>query len=249
MDLGHLLRLGLLIAAAVAYYAWGISAVGRITRSAGRRRLARAAWASRYTADEAESIVGLLAAAVGQTTFFVVALLLTGLSFDAVAGGGIEPRLLGLGAVLGVGEAALASFVGYLALPATKGRADDVGGAQQWLATGRGGWMRLYLRTAEVAPWPLLVVLTTVYVTVEEAVFRGLLVSMLSSYGLGLAVVGSAALFVAVQMLHMPSWRAGLFPAAGGLVVGIIHGVLFVTIGDLAPLIVAHLTMFLVLVW
>jgi len=242
-------RLSLLVAGVAVYYGWAIRALGQATRPAGRRLLTRLKFVSHFTADELESLVSLMAAAVGQVLFIVVAFAITDGSLAQLAPDRWEPLLLLLGALLGVGEAALASFLGFLCLRAAQAREGGDQDSRDWLATGRGGWIRFYLRTAEIAPAPLLLAVTAFYVTVEETLFRGVLITFLSAEGAGFAVAVSTIMFVTVQVFHMPSWRAAMFPALGGLVVGVVHGVLFVTTGDLAPLIVAHLMMFLVLVW
>jgi membrane protease YdiL (CAAX protease family) len=242
-------RLSLLVVGVALYYGWAIRALGQITRPAGRRLLSRLKFVGRFTADELESLVSLVVAAVGQALFLVLAFVITDGSLAALVPDGVEPILLLLGALLGVGEAALASFLGFLSLRAAQARAGEGQDSRDWLATGRGGWIRFYLRTAEIAPAPLLLAVTAFYVSVEETLFRGVMITFLSAQGAGLAVALSTILFVTVQVFHMPSWRAAIFPALGGLVIGVVHGVLFVATGDLAPLIVAHLVMFLVFVW
>lgn len=242
-------RLSLLVVGVAVYYGWAIKALGRATRPLGRRLLSRLTIVSRFTADELESLVSLAVAAVGQALFVVLAVVITDVSLAALTPDEFDPTLLLLGAMLGVGEAALASFLGFVGLRAAQARAGRRQDSRDWLATGRGGWIRLFLRTAEIAPVPLLLAVSAFYVTVEEILFRGVMITFLSTRGAGLAVTVSTIAFVMVQLFHMPSWRAAMFPALGGLVVGVVHGVLFVTTGDLAPLIVAHFMMFLVLVW
>jgi membrane protease YdiL (CAAX protease family) len=242
-------RLSLQIVAFIAYYRWAITAIGRATRPAGRRLLDRLALVRSYTADEVESTVSLFAATVGQAIFLACSFVITEVSPGQLIPGTVRPDLLALGALLGVGEASLASFLGYVGVRAIQASQGSSGSSREWLMMGRGGWMRFYLRTAEIAPWPLLILVTASYVTAEEVFFRGILVTFLSPHGAVLAVVGSTALFLAVQVFHMPSWRAALLPAAGGLVVGVVHGVLFLLVPDLTPLVVAHFALFLVLVW
>jgi membrane protease YdiL (CAAX protease family) len=250
VDAEFALRLSLQVVGFIAYYRWAIRAIGRATRPAGRRLIGRLPLARSYTADEVESTVSLLAATVGQAIFLACSFAITEVSPGQLVPRTVRPDLVALGAVLGVGEASLASFLGYAGMRATQvRRGRSSGSSREWLVMGRGGWMRFYLRTAEVAPWPWLVLVTVVYVTAEEAFFRGILVTFVSPHGAALAVVVSTALFLAVQVFHMPSWRAALFPAAGGLVVGVLHSVLFLLVPDLTPLVVAHFAFFLVLVW
>jgi membrane protease YdiL (CAAX protease family) len=248
MNWNCVVRLSLLTSAVLLYYGWGIKTVGKATRPAGRRLLGRPSRIARYTADEVESVVGLLAASTGQVVFLAIALAITGVSLSAIIRGNLDPLLLPLAAVLGVGEASLASYVGYIGMATAQAVAGGPSDSYQWVVMGRGGWMHVYIRAAEILPWPLLVCLTISYVAVEEVIFRAVIISFLSPYSALAAVTVSTLLFVAVQVFHMPSWRAAMFTAAGGLTVGVVHGTLFLVTEGVVPLIIAHFAMFLVLV-
>jgi hypothetical protein len=243
------LRLALLSVGFVAYYWWAIGAGRSRARSVSRALLTRLRVATRHSVDQIESVAGLAIASVGQLCFCAFAITVSGVTVGSLVPDTFRPVLLLYGLALGIGEAALASFLAYAtfrALDAAKSgtRRDHQG----WLAISRGGWMRFYLRTAEVAPWPVLVGLTTLYITVEELFFRGVLVGMFEPHGNVLAVVVPTIFFMLVQTFHMPSWQSALFPLVGAMVVGVIHSAMYLAVPDLTPLIVAHMTLFLITV-
>jgi hypothetical protein len=116
--------------------------------------------------------------------------------------------------------------------------------ATRWLAESRGGWMAQFQAVVtEVPPW-LAIVSITLYIAVEELIFRGILISALRPYGATIAIGVALVLFVSIQAFHMPRLRGASMPIAGATIVGTIHGLLFWMIPFLFPLIIAHLTFF-----
>jgi membrane protease YdiL (CAAX protease family) len=116
---------------------------------------------------------------------------------------------------------------------------------RQWIAMSRAGWMQGYLVTLHSVSLPTSVSLTVAYVAVEEIVFRGIMITFLLPLGAVAAVTLSTIVFAIVQAFQMPGWRNAIFPATGAVVMGIVHGTLFVAVPDVAPLIVAHAVFFL----
>lgn len=95
-------------------------------------------------------------------------------------------------------------------------------------------------------PLPPLAALILLYVAVEEVVFRGVVIAAVGDAGMGVALAASVTLFVGIQVFNMPSWRAAMFPVLGALVVGVVHGALYLAVPDITPLIVAHFVLFMV---
>jgi membrane protease YdiL (CAAX protease family) len=182
--------------------------------------------------------------------FIAVLVAATPVSVSGLGPRGWDLRLVPLGVLLGVGEAGLASQLALLASRVAElwrpGRTPVT--VEGWLSVSRGGWIRYYLRTAEAAPVWLLVAASALYVSGEEIVFRGIVISCLAGLPTPLAVTVSVLLFALVQVFYTPGWQTALFPVIGAVVVGIVHGSLFVMVPDLTPLIVAHLSMFLIMV-
>ncbi|WP_287270157.1 hypothetical protein, partial [Thermogemmatispora sp.] len=70
----------------------------------------------------------------------------------------------------------------------------------------------------------------------------------LAPEGFPLALVTSTLLFVAVQAQGMPSWFSALPAMCGALVIGPINAWLLMTVPNILPLVLAHLTFFTVMI-
>ncbi|HVE77687.1 MAG TPA: CPBP family glutamic-type intramembrane protease [Gemmatimonadaceae bacterium] len=200
----------------------------------------------RYSVREVQATAKLAAAGVAQCLFALVMMLLLDLGPAAVLGPVFRADLVVLGAVLGLGELALASFLCNVGVRLALLRSGDRGADRSaaWLVQGRGGWMSQFNATVRTAPAWFAVGSICLYVAVEELVFRGILIELLRGAGAVPAVGASLLLFVAAQLFNMPSARAAAFPAAGAVVVGLVHGVLYWRVPDVLPLVAAHLTFF-----
>lgn len=105
--------------------------------------------------------------------------------------------------------------------------------------------MRNHYAAARAAHWSLAGALITLQVTMEEVVFRGVMISFLQQpVGAVAAAAISGALFAVMQAFHMPTWKSAMFPVIGALVMGLVHGWLLLATGLLVPLIVAHIVFF-----
>ncbi len=241
-----------LIALVLWYYACVVDWVFlRIPRSFLAEQLSR-----RYPARHVGAALGLGICAFLQAGFFfgLVALYRP---FDSVSELiYIDPVLVVLGIILGIGEMGLATLLGLLAIriiDACKGSASVSGRsparATHWDTTARGGWMQCYLKAMAILPKPIAVGVSSLYVVFEEGVFRGVLLSTVAPCGAGLALVVSVLAFMIVQVFHTPGWRTALFPVQGALVVGVVHAVLFLKTHALMPLAVAHISYFFSAMW
>jgi len=236
----------------LVYYAWGVDWLGHrirlpfLVERLGRRHPARHVGAALQ-----------LGVAVGLQAGFFCLLVVLYTPLDAVTEWvSIDPLLLALGVVLGVGEMGLATLLGLFAImvadawPRPAGvAARSPATASHWGTTAKGGWMQYYIKAMAILPRPVAVAVVSLYVVFEEGVFRGVLLTAVAPYGAGLAVLVSAAAFMVVQVFHMPGWRTALFPALGALVVGVVHGELFLETGRLTPLAVAHISYFFSAMW
>jgi membrane protease YdiL (CAAX protease family) len=231
---------------------------GRVVRLVGEPLARRvltglvdgSALARRWSLADLDGVVRLLLAGAMQAGFVLLLVAALPVRFADLVPAGWDPRLLLLGVPLGVAEAGLATYVAYLGSRVAErlhpGRTPTT--VEGWLAVARGGWIRYYLRTAAAFPGWLLVAATVLYVAGEEVVFRGVLLTSAGAAPAALAIGLSTLLFAAAQVFYTPGWRTALFPLLGAVVLGIVHGCLYRTAPDLAPLIIAHATMFLVTV-
>jgi hypothetical protein len=161
----------------------------------------------------------------------------------------LQPELIVLGIALGIGEAALATFIGYVGIQVGLRVAPGhtPASVDEWLALARSGWMRLFFQAAEITP-ALALCLSLLYIAVEETVFRGVIITALRDSIPVLALTVSVLLFALTQTFRMPSWHSAMFPVLGAVVVGVIHGLLFLAVPSILPLIVAHFVFFVVAV-
>lgn len=140
--------------------------------------------------------------------------------------------------VLGVGEVGFAVVLGAF-----------IDMILQWVPSGqqshesrevlaKSGWMRHFvaLRQASLIAW---VCISTLYVCGEELIYRALCLKSLAHWGGVESIMLASVLFVAIQVFHMPSWRAALFPIIGASVVGPLHAWLFLHQARITPLVVA----------
>jgi membrane protease YdiL (CAAX protease family) len=204
----------------------------------------------RRSLADLDGVVRLLLAGAMQAGFVLLLVAALPVRFADLAPDQWDGRLLLLGVPLGIAEAGLGTYVAYLgsriAQQLHPGRTPTT--VEGWLTVARGGWIRYYLRTAAAFPTWLLVAATLLYVSGEEVVFRGVLLTSAAHLPAPVAVILSTALFATAQVFYTPGWRTALFPVLGATVLGLVHGILYLAVPDLTPLIIAHATMFLVTV-
>jgi hypothetical protein len=221
---------------------YALADVGPVTQLALRWPRAR-----RFTLTEIEAIIRITAGGLLQLAFCCGLLIYTGLSLGELHLLDVNLSFIVWGAALGVGEAGLATFFGYVGVqvglavsPTRTPRTTD-----EWLSLARSGWMRLFLQAVEATPF-VAVLLSLLYIVVEETIFRGILLTVLADSGAIWALSASVLLFCIAQTFRMPSWHSALFPVMGAIVIGLIHGLLFLSVPLLLPLLVAHCVFFLV---
>ncbi len=164
-----------------------------------------------------------------------------------------SPSLLIYGVLIGIGESSVSSL---LCLGIVKGlqkffplRVPKT--AEGWGAIARGGWIRHHLRTYEILPIPIAILISGMQVGAEEVVFRGIIVQDFLSHGFLLVPAFTLAglFFVFMQMFQMPSLIHSIFPIVGALVMAVVHSWLFSLVPSVYPLIIAHLVFFLMAVF
>nr|BBH92261.1 hypothetical protein KTA_04600 [Thermogemmatispora argillosa] len=158
---------------------------------------------------------------------------------------------LPIGVLLGLGEASVSMLLSSLALALFRlwrQRQIGPGIVNELRAIGRAGWVRAYRQTLQIWPAPVGWAIITLALLGEELLFRGLAARLLAPEGFPLALVTSTLLFVAVQEQGMPSWFSALPAMCGALVIGPINAWLLMTVPNILPLVLAHLTFFTVMI-
>ena len=202
---------------------------------------------ARYPALDINDAAELAVSGLTQAIFCGILIYAAGIGIQSFWPPSFPPSLAIYGIVLGVGEMAVASLFGYIGLRIASEVAPSSGAKeqQQWLLLARAGWIRQCIKTMEILPSPVALLIIGLSICVEETLYRGILLSYFGPAGAGIALGASTFLFVAVQAFHMPSWRSAMFPMIGAVVVGVVHGCLFLAVPDIRPLIIAHLTFFI----
>jgi hypothetical protein len=211
-----------------------------------RRLVTGRAIARRWSPSELDGISRLVSSTLLQTVFLCALVPATGVQLWPLLAEHFRPSLVAYGLALGVAEMALASMLCFVVVriaTARSGRSEP-DELSSWLSLTRAGWMRLFFRAAEVAPLPFVVLVSALYIGVEELVFRGVLVTFLRDLGPVVAVAVPLVVFLAAQTFRMPSRESALFPLVGAAVVGIVHGALLLAVPNVVPLVVAHLAFF-----
>lgn len=152
------------------------------------------------------------------------------------------------GVLLGIAEMAVAGLFanilmqGFLLLPQKTGSGNE----NSWVAESGGGWILQYRRLVKHTPVFVFVPVILCYVGTEELIFRSLLINYTLSVSGCFALLFSTAWFAAVQAFGMPSFRSALFPVSGALLMGILHGIIYLETKNSIPLIIAHSVFFAV---
>jgi Type II CAAX prenyl endopeptidase Rce1-like len=244
--LPELARALLLVAAVVAVYMGLRKLTGRVIAFVGER-----VGSTSFPLRDVEGAVAVAFYGVNTTLLFLLFSPLTDLDRVALWTRGLRPSYLLAGLALGVGQASFTLMVtSYVLRPAFALRYHQVGDAalSEHQLLGRTGWIRAYHHAAEVLrPRPLAYGVIGLALTGEELLFRGLLIPLLAPLGPLVAVLGSTALFIVIQIPDLPSWYQSVPPVCGAVVVGLVHGSLFLMVPTLPPLVVSHLVFFLIL--
>jgi hypothetical protein len=211
------------------------------------RVLLRSSLFRHRTVAELESVIRVNFAVLLQLAFCLALLVGTGIVVTDLYSLRLDPILVLYGMALGIGEAGLATLIAYvvvqisrLLFPRRTPYSSD-----EWISLAKSGWVRVFSQALGASP-RLTIGLTLLYIMVEETVFRGIVLLFLQRWHPFVAVAGSVMLFVSVQVFRMPSWQSAIFPAVGGIVVGITHAALFMAVPNLLPIIIAHWVFFLI---
>lgn len=200
----------------------------------------------RISVADLENLITMACSVVLQIGLLLLLAALTSFEIKQLMPQTFELSIMLYAVGLGIGEMALASFLSMTAMkalislsPSSPRRMDD------WIALVNSGWMRLFMRSMQLLPRHLSLLIIIPYIAIEELIYRGLVMSVFQPAGDGIAVAASVAIFSGYQVINMPSWRSAMFPFIGAFTMGIIHGVLFVLMPNVWPLVVAHVVFFL----
>ncbi len=166
------------------------------------------------------------------------------LALAATAVGAAEVGLATLAASVVLAVVAMTPFAGHEA----PGRPALAGPTTGWLSLPRSGWARRWPRPGWRTPAAATgSALLLVGVAAEEAVFRGLMITLLRPFGAVAAVCIATAAYVAYGLTRPAAGGSAIEAACCCLVLGAVNGGLFAAVPALLPLIAAHLAFVLIL--
>lgn len=243
-----LIDIGIGILVVLSYYKWGKTYLFKLAPAASRY----AGLTRFYPLATATGIMELTLAALSHVLLCILFILISGIEYGALGLFTFEPMMLLYGVLLGAGTMATSSLIsrgvmetGRMLLPQRVVPRD----LQDWLILSRAGWLRHHMHAAQTLPRPIWLLIILLQVGSEELMFRGIFLNFYGSYNHFVALAMSTMLFVYMQTFLMPSWLSAMFPAIGGLVLGVVHGFLYLEHHSLLPLVVAHVTFFILAVF
>ena len=189
----------------------------------------RSAWARRHPFARVDAAVRLSAGCAALVVAAAGLCLAVPSVGDRLVADGVSPFVVLLGVPLGLGVAGVSSLACLVA--AAMGATE----------TG-GGWPRQVRLAALVLPRPVTAVVVGGYTAAEEVLLRGVLISAALPAGPLVALALAVLVALAVQVVPWTDWQSVLFPVLGTAVTATVHGLLFIVIADIRPLVVAHLT-------
>jgi hypothetical protein len=240
------LQFALLASIFVAFYG-GVFRFALLNVTPLTRVVLRSTLFRQRTIAELESVIRVNFGVLLQLAFCLVLMGVTGIAAADLYSLKFDPILILYGMALGIGEAGLATLLAYIVVqlglllfPRRTPRSSE-----EWISLARSGWVRVFSQAAGASP-RLAIILTLLYIMVEETVFRGVVLLLLQDWHPYAAVAGSVVLFASVQVFRMPSWQSAVFPVIGAMVVGLIHAALFMAVPNLLPIVIAHWVFFLI---
>lgn len=109
-----------------------------------------------------------------------------------------------------------------------------------------GGWLKSYEHVKIVTPAFISIPVIVLQLACEEVIFRGMFIHFFINLGAFYSLIISALLFAFMQIFLIPTLRGALFPVIGALLMGFVHGYLFLIMGSIWPLIVSHTVFFMI---
>jgi hypothetical protein len=176
---------------------------------------------------------------------YLLIALVVNLPVQSLFGKQFDWTVIPRGILLGMAEGSftmLIATVAFRVLAPLRQRQRGGDAALEYQTIGQGGWMRSYRDAFERLPSPLAYAVVTLPLLGEELIFRAVGIPVLLPLGIAPAVAVSTILFMAVQLLRLPSWYQAVGPVCGALVMGVCHGFLFAVQGNLLLPLIAHVT-------
>ena len=204
-------------------------------------------WKKKYNPQEIAGAVELALVATSHVFFVLCLLAILKISFSYLGFSNFRFYDLIYGILLGIGEMSFSSLVCLAVIKGLQKIIPDrvPQNSSEWLVIARGGWVRHHIQSFEIFPIFIAFFILLLQVGSEEVIFRCIIPHSLKAYGPLYSYGIATLLFIWMQAFHTPNWKTAIFPMIGALIMGILHSYLFYSVPRMFPLIIAHITFFL----
>jgi membrane protease YdiL (CAAX protease family) len=198
-----------------------------------------------YNVEEAKGAVGFILVVMTHSVFAMLLCLGLKVSWIDLGLGKLVFTHLILGGLLGVGMAGTSAIFSMLMvkLAAYLSHYSE----DQIFLSLSSGWLKSYEYVRRLIPQFFSLPLIILQLGCEELVFRSVFLHYFFVFGSTVAILMAALLFTLMQLFQMPTLRSCLFPMIGAILMGFVHGYLFLVTQSLWPLILSHSVFFILL--
>jgi len=156
-----------------------------------------------------------------------------------------DPIMIFYGLLVGVGEAGVALLIYQTVMSGIKTLFPNVAATtcRVRFNINSNGWPHHNKRFMQITSLSMLLLMILIQAGAQEIIFRGVMIHYFSPYGGGVAIAISTLLFILMVALLYPMNTNTMFTSVAALVIGVVHGILYLNSATLLPLIVAHVTL------
>lgn len=208
-------------------------------------------WLRHISSDDLQGAVELILISLAHTLLAMSLIVFFKIDTNTLFFANLSPRLIFLGILLGIAQMGLSMLVNRALIQTFthlkhKNLPRDI---QDWISASRSGWIRHHLSLLKVLPFYVAIVFTLLQISSEEIIFRGVLFNLYQShFGFMVSTLLSTLFFSYMQSFLMPSKVSAMFPVVGALIMGVSNCYLMSLIPNIVPLVIGHITFFIIAV-
>lgn len=195
------------------------------------------------TLEESKGAVGFILVIVSHVFFALILCFALDIKFQQLGFSFPGFKLILLGMFLGLGLAGTSMIICLLIVKLIAFFTQFT--EEQVMLALPGGWLKSYEYIKVIAPPYIFMPAIVLQLTCEEIIFRGIFINYFINFGVLYTIITSTLLFALMQIFLIPTIRGALFPVIGALLMGMVHGYLFLVIDSLWPLVFSHMIFFM----
>jgi len=195
-----------------------------------------------FSLTEVSSVAGIMLLIVSQLLFCLLLMFTLNVPWPLLGLSHVTPIMIIYGILLGVGEFGFSSLLYQIIITHVTTRPIPFlqFSERNNFIPPQSEDLRHFIHIARVANIVVMLLLMFALIGIEEMVFRGVMIYYFKSYNEVFAIGLPTLLFVYKQVQNVPINMNILFPVISALVIGVVHGILYLKTGLLFPLIIAH---------